>query len=208
MSIESHLKKVEGLYSSNVTNLGVGPKAVGWNTAEAQDLRFAKLSTIVQGDDNYTVNDYGCGYGAHLLYLTETMGHKVSAYNGYDISTDMLDAAKNNLSSYEGDLNLIESSDITKPADYTFISGTFNVRFEADNDIWENLIREKLAQAFAMSNKAMSFNLMTSYVDWEESHLYYGDPCVWFDYCKKNLSKNVSLLHDYPLWEWTITVTK
>ena len=45
-------------------------------------------------------------------------------------------------------------------------------------------------------------------VDWKEDHLYYADPLFWFNFCRNNISKKVTLLHDYPLWEWTICVTK
>ena len=58
------------------------------------------------------------------------------------------------------------------------------------------------------SRIGFSFNLLTSYVDWEEDHLYYGDPGVFFEYCKRKHSRFVTLLHDYPLYEWTIAVRK
>jgi len=38
--------------------------------------------------------------------------------------------------------------------------------------------------------------------------LYYADPCYFFDYCKKKFSKNIALLHDYGLYEFTILVRK
>jgi len=38
--------------------------------------------------------------------------------------------------------------------------------------------------------------------------LYYADPCFIFDYCKRNFSRNVALLHDYELYEFTIIVRK
>ena len=54
--------------------------------------------------------------------------------------------------------------------------------------------------------KALAFNLLSTYVDWQEPHLFYGDPLFWFDHCKRNYSRQVALLHDYPLYEWTIVV--
>ena len=38
--------------------------------------------------------------------------------------------------------------------------------------------------------------------------LYYGDPCFFFDHCKTRYSKQVGLLHDYGLYEFTILVRK
>ncbi|MBL4803846.1 MAG: class I SAM-dependent methyltransferase [Alphaproteobacteria bacterium] len=207
MSTPKQLENIESLYTENIRTKGETSTAVGWNTAECQELRFDKLSSYIE-DDNYSVNDYGCGFGSHLLYLTETLGHKVNAYNGYDISQDMLDAAEKKLSSYEGKLSLIKSPEINTDADYGFVSGTFNVKFDAPKADWEEFITNTLNALSAHSQKGFSFNMLTSYVDWEEDHLYYGDPKYWFDFCKINFSKKVNILHDYDLWEWTIVVKK
>jgi hypothetical protein len=39
-------------------------------------------------------------------------------------------------------------------------------------------------------------------------HLYYADPCDLFDLCKRRFSPQVTLLHDYGLYEFTILVRK
>jgi SAM-dependent methyltransferase len=174
---------------------------------ESQLLRFSKLTSIISNNDEHiSINDYGCGYGAHLDFLINNAGLKVNRYNGYDLSIEMLEAAKEKLSIHQAEIQLKHSSSLETVADYSFVSGTFNVRFEASDKDWEEFIKAKLHEMHRFSNKGFSFNLLTSYVDWKEPHLYYGDPCYWFDYCKKHFSKKVSLLHDYPLWEWTILV--
>ena len=58
------------------------------------------------------------------------------------------------------------------------------------------------------SLKGFAFNCLTSYVDYKEDHLYYGNPLFFFDFCKKNFSKYVTLIHDYKLYEWTMLVVK
>ncbi len=209
MDIRSQLKKIQELYTKNIQERGVAPKAVGWKTEEDQQLRFEKLvAVIIERDNAITVNDYGCGYGEMLKYLTEKEHQPIATYNGYDISPEMLVAASQQLNTFKGQLNLLESITIKTEADYSFLSGTFNVRFDANREAWEGFIHEKLQEMYKFSCKGFAFNLLTSYVDYEEPHLYYGDPCYWFDYCKRNFSKQVSLLHDYPLWEWTMIVRK
>ncbi len=54
----------------------------------------------------------------------------------------------------------------------------------------------------------MAFNALTTYSDPEKqrSELYYADPLQLFDYCKRNLSRDVALLHDYELFDFTIVV--
>ena len=41
-----------------------------------------------------------------------------------------------------------------------------------------------------------------------QDNLYYADPLFIFDFCKRNFAKNISLIHDYDLYEFTILVTK
>ncbi|MNE88029.1 hypothetical protein D3C80_1852890 [compost metagenome] len=62
----------------------------------------------------------------------------------------------------------------------------------------------------ACSRKGFSFNCLTSYSDLEymRDYLYYGDPCFYFDYCKRAFSGQVALLHDYGLYEFTLLVRK
>ena len=38
--------------------------------------------------------------------------------------------------------------------------------------------------------------------------LFYGDPTFFFDHCKRKYSRNVALLHDYDLYEFTIIVRR
>lgn len=206
---DTALKKIEDLYTGNLREKGLTSLAVGWNTPESQAMRFEKLNTAITSQSRpITVNDYGCGYGAHLEYLEQVCGIKVEEYNGYDLSEDMLAAARKNLSWFGGRLNLIKSAELSTTADYTFVSGTFNVRFDADTDAWKSFIHTKLDELAQYSRRGFSFNLLSTYVDWQEKHLFYGDPCYWFNHCKKRYSKRVSLLHDYPLYEWTLVVKK
>ena len=54
---------------------------------------------------------------------------------------------------------------------------------------------------FAAANKEISFNMMSTYVDYQADDLFYFDPLKIFDFCKKELSPLVMLKHDYALGE-------
>jgi SAM-dependent methyltransferase len=206
--MDSTLKEITDLYTTNLVKYGDESRAVGWNTPECQELRFEKLTSVSDVRNNsITINDYGCGYGAHLDYLL-AQGHQVSTYHGYDLSKEMLACARKRHATFAGLLDLHRSSILATFADYTFVSGTFNVCFEATNEEWSSYILQKLNEVNHFSKRGFSFNMLSTYVDWKQPNLYYGDPLYWFDHCKKNFSHNVSLLHDYHLYEWTIVVKK
>ena len=61
-----------------------------------------------------------------------------------------------------------------------------------------------------LSRRGFSSNFLTKYSDADKMRpdLYYADPLFLFDYCKRNFSKNIALLHDYDLYDFTLLVRK
>lgn len=207
--VNKQVKQIEEMYTNNLKELGLVSGAVGWNTKECQDLRFEMLIKILPESSSISINDYGCGYASILEYLDKNTDISITEYNGYDISQEMLSNARDTAQKVGIEkVNLFNTENIQTKADFSFVSGTFNVRFDAKKSDWIDFIESKLRDINDNSKYGFAFNLLTSYVDWEEKHLFYGDPLYWFDFCKKNFSKKVSLIHDYDLWEWTILVRK
>ena len=205
---DAPLEKIQALYAQNIRELGIDSRAVGWNSPESQELRFAKLTAVIEDSaSTVSVNDYGCGYGAHLDYLVNRRGIRVGEYFGYDLSPEMLAAADTELAWYAGRLSLLCSSDVSTLADYSFVSGTFNVRFGASDEAWSSFIARTLDDIYQHSRRGFAFNLLSTFVDWREPHLYYGDPGYWLNFCATRYSRRVALLQDYPLHEWTILVS-
>jgi len=200
------LSRIEKLYSDNFSNYGYDARSVGWGNKEKQYLRFSKLMQLLKNEKEiFSINELGCGYGEFLKFAEN---HKlvISRYYGYDISKEMLEGFKKYITgqNYE----LFHSSIIQTPADFTIASGIFNVKFNAVDSEWEDHIKNTLQNMFDMCTVGMAFNLLTSYVDFKNEDLYYADPTVYFDYCKKKFSRKVNLIHDYDLFEWTIHVFK
>lgn len=201
------LRDVGRLYSDNVSTLGPGPKSVGWRDEGAQRLRFEKLAYVIDGDnggEGLTYNDLGCGYGAMFPFLRDLPGTSLRRYSGYDISPEMLAAARQSVADERA--VWVESDRITEPADYSFVSGTFHVKLGANDDEWRDYILAMLENVARNSVRGFAFNLFTQYVDFKEPQLYYADPYFFTDHCIRRFSRRVTLLHDYPLWEFTIAV--
>lgn len=199
------LQQVEALYTGNVAEKGVGPNSVGWRDEATQLLRFRKLAAIVDpSGDALSYNDLGCGYGAMFPFLRDSVPAPLGLYRGYDISRDMLAAARE--FAKDDHVQLVEAPSLDQKADYSFVSGTFNVRFDANDEEWLQYILKMLHNMAEHSTRGFAFNLLTSYVDWKEPHLFYGDPSFFFDHCVRNISRRVVVFHDYPLYEWTIGV--
>jgi len=202
------IESISNLYSRNLEDLGPTPKSVGWKDTVSQQLRFKKLINLFNFNElnAITVNDFGCGYGAFFQYLDAFFPNKLKQYYGYDISDRMIQIAQQKIKDYR--VEFISKSQILHQVDYSFVSGTFYVKLDADRKSWEEFIEKTLIELDVKSSKGFAFNMLSTYVDWKQEHLYYADPLVFFDLCKRKFSKYITLLHDYPLFEWTILVHK
>jgi SAM-dependent methyltransferase len=209
VGVSDALSDVERLYSGNLAAHGTDSKAVGWPNAESHLLRFRKLAYLIdldRPDRPVSVNDWGCGYGAMFGFLDALPSVEVTAYYGYDISPQMLEAARTHIEDPRAEF--ISGSEVSRDADYTFVSGTFNVRANASTEEWGSYVRSKLVEIASRSRRGFAFNLLTSYVDWTKDDLFYADPAEFFTFCREELSRYVTLIHDYPLYEWTIVVRR
>lgn len=202
-------KNIKNFYSSHLRDFGNSAKGVGWKNTEAQHIRFDQLVKIIATAD-YSINDLGCGVGELYKYLLER--HlKPREYLGYDILTDMVDTANQLfVGTQNARFKKIDRSSEMIEADYSVASGIFNVKYEASESQWMHYVLTTLDDLNSKSKHAFSFNLLTKYSDKEfmQEYLYYADPLFYFDYCKRNYSKNVALLHDYYQYDFTILVRK
>ena len=198
------LEQVKNLYDENIRQFGKQSTAVGWKSQNEHMLRLEKLSHVVKDPEKpFTLNDFGCGYGSQHHYMREA-GMNIERYFGYDISGLMLEQAFISLPA-DG-VELLNTSEVKTLADYSIVGGTFNYRGDESEDNWLAYIQEKLFQLYEHSEIGLSFNLLTSFVEWRTDGLFYGDPGFFVNWCKKNLAAHVKLYHDYDLYEWTIII--
>jgi SAM-dependent methyltransferase len=201
------LGDVARYYTSKLDEYGTTARGVDWNGEASQTLRFDQLLRIVDTPGRFSINDVGCGYGALLDYL-DARGFEVD-YTGIDVSSEMVRAGAQRFEGRTG-AEFVCASDLNREADYSVASGIFNVRLEWPDAEWRSYIEATLDLLHAASRRGFSFNCLTSYSDAPKmrDELYYADPCALFDLCKRRYSKNVALLHDYGLYEFTILVRK
>ncbi|PIE67726.1 MAG: SAM-dependent methyltransferase [Deltaproteobacteria bacterium] len=201
------LREIADYYSEKLLKYGETPLGVDWNGEESQNLRFLQLSKVINKRGDFSLNDLGCGYGA--LYEHLSKNYDRFFYSGIDVSKAMIQSAQMR---YGNKPNARFTLD-NKPdqvADYGIASGIFNVRQKRSEIEWRNYIESTLDILDHTSRSGFAFNCLTVYSDKSKmrDYLHYADPCTLFDFCKKRYSKNVALLHDYGLYEFTLIIRK
>jgi SAM-dependent methyltransferase len=201
------LNEVANYYSEKLTQHGETPRGVDWNGEESQTLRFEQLCKIVTTPDAFSLNDLGCGYGALFDFLN--IRYPAISYLGVDVSEDMIQAAKQRYQD-NTQARFITSAEPNNRADYGVASGIFNVRLGRSDAEWRDYLEATLDVLNQTIRLGFAFNCLTSYSDEDKKrdYLYYADPCLLFDFCKRRYSRQVALLHDYGLYEFTILVRK
>ena len=194
-------------YESLLEQHGAVATGVGWNSETAQNERFAQLCRILPHEDTaLSLLDFGCGFGALAEYLS--VRKQSLTYVGYDASTTMIDCARKRVQNprmqFESDWQRVPL------CDYTVASGVFNVRGSWTDDDWWKYVQETLRTIHDHTRRGWAANFLTSYSDPDlmRPELFYANPMVLFDWCKRELSRFVALHHDYPLFDFTILVRK
>ncbi len=209
MSLEETLRKLNDYFAGKLEQFGATPKGVDYNGPEAQAIRFEQLVKVIDPSRPFTVLDYGCGYGAMFDFL-HAKGWQFE-YWGVDIIEKMVIAGRETHREFPNAHFTTDENEVP-PADYLLAGAIFNIKMDASYEDWRDFTLRTLDNMNRLCSRGFSFNMLTKYSDPERMaqrpDLYYGDPLFYFDYCKRNFARNVALLHDYGLYDFTILVRK
>jgi SAM-dependent methyltransferase len=204
MAFDHLQEQITRYYTAKVEEHGPTARGVDWNSPESQGLRFSQLLKIVDTTP-CSVLDYGCGYGALADYLG---GLGIAAeYRGFDAAKAMIDSAIAAHPDRPASAFIVDPQELSQ-SDYVVASGIFNVRLSFPDEEWQQYMVSTVERLASLSRRGFSFNALSLYSDPEKRRpdLHYADPLWWFDHCKRHITSSVALLHDYPLYEFTLLV--
>lgn len=192
------LNKLAEHYNQLAQQHGYSHHATQQSSIETQEKRLSILLDVLPNLTHQKVLDFGCGTG-HMLSVLKKNGF-VGEYVGYDISASALEVARQYHPQGRFELKNILKDELEEDFDIILISGVFN------NDIGcnQDFMQQVLTRLFPHCRQALAFNALSRYVDYFSEGLYYFDPMQVFQFCKENLSTNVSLRHDYEVKEGVI----
>tara|TARA_B100000315_G_C14524111_1_gene562980 strand:+ start:201 stop:857 length:657 start_codon:yes stop_codon:yes gene_type:complete len=203
------LEPVALSYERALKHYGPKHKAVAWRDQERQQRRFHIFVGLLAYDtnrDDVTINDLGCGYGAMFDTFKELPQFLDGTYFGYDISAAMLKAAKQQITDPRA--LFIKSHQATEMADYSFVSGTYNMKMSAPELKWRHYVEENLVQLWSKTRIGLGFNMLNVQSPLREKTLFYADPNYFADFCERNLGGQVRLIDLLHPNEFVIFVRK
>lgn len=201
--MRSQVDTARSYYSEKLKWHGATARGVDWPSTASQYLRFAQLLKVCDFSRSFSVNDFGCGYGALLEYFEYRPPEVAIHYHGIDISPPMIEAAElrwkhNTMASFS------IASECRQIADFSLASGVFNVKLEWPVEEWEVYIESILIDLYANSRRGFSVNFMLPLEgDCDEQLLYRTRPDRWMDFFEE-LDCSVEQISDYGLREFTL----
>lgn len=199
--------KVRTYYSGTLERHGPTPLGVDWPNTVSQYLRFVQLLKLCDFEMPFSLNDFGCGYGALLAFLAMRHGGAAIDYRGIDISPAMVAAARKCWPDRQ-DAKFAVGSRCGHRADYSLASGIFNVRLGHPVAEWESYVEQILSDLHESSRIGFAVNFMRPHDALPtEDGLYRTEPKRWIGFCER-LGGNVEWVGDYGLREFTLLIRR
>jgi len=204
---DNHSRKLSAatrIYEKRLAEFGASPKGVLWKDVEGQLLRFELLAGIIPVEAAtrpISVSDLGCGYGALFDFLLTLPGVKIASYRGYDVSRAMLEQAAKRITDPRA--VFARSEEALEVADYSFVSGAYNLIAQAGIPEWRDYAAHSLIRLWDRTAKGLAFNMLNADRPVAVGNLYRTPPDFFIDLFR-HLKAEVTLVNDYPLDEWTL----
>jgi SAM-dependent methyltransferase len=197
---------LEKHYSATFAQHGATSRGVDWGPEAQCALRYTKMLEVIPPseriqEETFELLDVGCGFGGLLGHATQD-GLRLN-YTGVDVSLSLVDKGRElypNAQWLHGDvLHLPE----TRKFDYVVCNGILTQKLQASHLEMNAYAHAVIRKLFALCNKGIAFNVMSTYVNFQAGNLYYRSPVEMLSFCLGELTRKVRLDHAYPLYEYT-----
>ncbi|NLJ19750.1 MAG: hypothetical protein GX429_01295 [Bacteroidales bacterium] len=196
----------EGYFRYLYNEFAGTPKAVSSESLAHKKLRYAQLSRIFEGNDNFSIHDIGMGLAAYLDYLNENLSNLNFKYSGSEILSEYIEQVKGRFPENEFYLRDVSEMLPEDRYDYVVMSGVFHQRRETSIPEWETFSQNLISNAFKMSKIGVGFNFISPFVDFYQTEVYYCNMVKLIHFIHDKLSRFFVINHNYALFEFTVFV--
>jgi hypothetical protein len=195
-------------YSSLYKKHGTSIHAVASGEQTYKNLRYEKLSAVLNRDNNFTVHDIGCGLSHYYDFLKLNYPDKKIEYSGSDITPEFVEYSKKAHPECEYYLHDLSTTPSSERYDYVIYGGVFYHLAGSTSEEFEVFMKNILRNGFDSAKRGISFNFVTSYVDYKLDDLFYINLSSVIDFVASSLSRFFTIDHSTPLFEYTVCVYK
>ncbi|HUR90084.1 MAG TPA: class I SAM-dependent methyltransferase [Ramlibacter sp.] len=199
--------RIERYYSAKIERHGPTPPGVDWSCEPTQQLRFVQLLRLCDFQADFSLDDWGCGYGALLGFIGKRHPDTHVDYLGIDLSASMIEQARK---LWRRKRNAVFETGERSPrvADYAVASGIFNVRIDEPLALWEQFVEHTLRAMALSTRRGFAVNFLAPLPEGMEGkpQLYRPAASRWAEFCERDLGMKVTRLERYGMREFTLLV--
>jgi SAM-dependent methyltransferase len=197
--------RIEQYYSAKIERWGPTPMGVDWSCEPTQQLRFVQLLRLCDFQSEFSLDDWGCGYGALLRFIGQRHPEAKVDYLGIDLSAAMIEQA-NKLHRRRRNARFATGESSARIADYAVASGIFNVQIDEPLALWEQFVEHTLRNMARSTRVGFAVNFLAPLPEGMEGkrELYRPEAARWVEFCAGELGVNVTPLDRYGMREFTL----
>jgi SAM-dependent methyltransferase len=187
---------------------GDTPQGVDWPNRQDAETRYRVMLDLIPQIPGLkpTVLDFGCG-ASHLYEYLLRLSRSDIQYSGLDLSEKFVELSRRKHSQINYFcLDILTHGDELPMFDYIIMNGVFTEKVDLDFHTMLDYFQRTIEAVFAKTRLGMSFNVMSSHVDWEREDLFHLPLDTLAAFLTKRLTRNFVIRNDYGLYEYTTYV--
>lgn len=197
----------ERYYAKCFAEHGALARGVDWHDADSLAFHYDKILEVIEPDmsgKRVSVLDVGCGYGG-LLNRAQERGLDLD-YTGLDLVEASIAHGRARYPEavfHNGDFFAFDPG---RRFDYVLANGLLTEKLGASLKDFGQFARAAIRRMFALADRGVAFNMMTSAVNYYASNLYYQNPADMIAFCMGELSCKWRIDHSYRYYDFTMYV--
>ena len=194
------------LYQDMFDKHGPSVNAVASGDQIYKNLRYKKIINLFSDDADFSVHDVGFGLGHFWEYMQRELSGTRILYSGSEVTEQFVSYCKAHYPEMDFRFRDLADGPFEDKYDYLVFGGTFYHLAETPSQDFQKYIFSLIENAFSMSRRGVSFNLITEYVDYRRNDLFYCSMPKLLEFLNSRLSRFFTIHHNYPLYEYTVCV--
>ena len=190
--------------------MGIAYLGVDWPNPHDADMRYQVMLEVIKKntEGNVSLLDFGCGASHLYEYILRERIQNIK-YSGLDLSEKFVNVSKKKYPHIRYYcLDILEDNLQLPDFDYIVVNGVFTEKRELSFEEMFSYFKRVLSCLFKKAKRGLSFNVMSSHVDWEREDLFHLPLDTLIAFMTKELTRDFIIRNDYGLYEYTTYLYK
>jgi 2-polyprenyl-3-methyl-5-hydroxy-6-metoxy-1,4-benzoquinol methylase len=187
-------------YAKTFDQYGATAKGVDWNDENELLVRYDKILGVLRKDfaelpADLSLLDVGCGWGG-LLRRARSLELPLR-YTGIDVVEAMIEHGRHEFSDAEFIHGDVFALDQAKQYDFVVCNAILTQKLSVTIPDMEAYLRKLVRKMFSLCRHGISFNAMSTRVNYMVDNLYYQNPADLMAWLLAEVSPRVVIDHGY-----------